>query len=289
MSRPRGLDFKKLILLVTLVVIVIYVIKLTSLGRGQLTPLETAIKDGLAPLQKVTMSFSHGIKNGVSYFTSLGSLKEENEALKEEIRQLRNELKRAEEYKRQNQQLKQMLNYQEFNIDNYELMSASVIGRDPGNWFATVTVNRGEADGVQPDMTVVVPEGLVGRIVAVSKHTAEVLLITDPRSGVGAMLQASGMPGIIEGITNSSGTLRMVYLPKDAPVRAKQVVVTSGMGGIFPKGLRIGEVIDAANDPSGLFKVANVKPFVDFRTLEEVFIVTAVYKPEVNLSLEGTD
>ncbi len=282
-------DLKKIILLVVLVVVVILVIKATSLNRGQLTPLETAVKDGLAPVQQAAMNISKGLKKGLSFVTSFGSLQKENESLRQQVRELKSELNRVEEYKQENLELKQMLAYREFNIDDYDLMIASVIGRDPGNWFGTVTVNRGELDGVQKDMAVVVPEGVVGRIVAVSKHTAEVLLITDPRSGVGAMLQTSRMPGVVEGIANSSGAVRMIYLPKDAPVKPNQVVVTSGMGGIFPKSLRIGEVIKAENDSSGLFKIAEVQPFVDFRTLEEVFIVTAIYKPEVNLSVEGAE
>ena len=282
-------DLKKIILIAVLVVVVILVIKATSLSRGQLTPLEAAVKDGLAPVQQIAVNISKGFKNTFNFAASFGSLQEENESLQQQVRELKSELNRVEEYKLENLELKQMLDYREFNIDDYDLMIASVIGRDPGNWFGTVTVNRGTLDGVQKDMAVVVPEGVVGKVVAVSKHTAEVLLITDPRSGIGAMLQSNRMPGIVEGIANSSGVVRMVYLPKDAPVKQKQVVVTSGMGGIFPKALRIGEVIKAENDSSGLFKIAEVQPFVDFRTLEEVFIVTAIYNPEVNLSVEGAE
>ncbi|MBO8137258.1 MAG: rod shape-determining protein MreC [Desulfotomaculum sp.] len=272
-----------------LVMLVVVVIRLTALNRDGLTPMESAVKDGLAPAQQLTVNFAWDVRETFSSILKLGNLMDENKKLKEEIRVLKSKLNQLEQYKLQNSRLKELLDYREFTADKYQLMTAAVIGRDPGNWFGTITLNRGEADGVQKDMAVVVPEGLVGRVVAVSKHTAEVLLVTDPRSGVGAVVQESQMPGVIEGMANSTGLVRMIHLPKDAPIKAGQVVISSGVGGIYPSGVRIGTVIKSENDPGGLFQTAEVKPFVDFRTLRDVFIVTNVYKPKVNLPLEGNE
>ncbi|WP_084170869.1 rod shape-determining protein MreC [Desulfofalx alkaliphila] len=282
-------SYRKIFYLVILVVVVLLVMRVTSLNRGQLTPIEGAVKDALSPLQTVTMSISRGIKDAFSFVLSLGSQGAENERLREEIRVLEGKLQRLEELRVENIRLKEMLNYQEFNVDNYRLMTAGIIGRDPSNWFSTFTVNKGAVDGIARDMAVLVPEGLVGRVVAVSERTAEVLLITDPRSGVGAVVQQNRMPGVVEGVANSAGVLRMIHLPKDAPLEEGQMVVSSGVGGIYPPGIGIGEIISAENDPGGLFQIALLNPAVDFRLLEEVFIVMEVYNPEIYLPLDAND
>lgn len=282
-------NYKKLFLLIVLVLITVMVMKVTALNRGQLTPLEAAVKDIIAPLQQVTMTISRGLKGAVSFFASLGDQARENQELRAEIEVLNSELRRVEEHRVENRRLKELLEFKEFNIERYQLMTAVVIGRDPGNWFGTITVNRGLRDGVQRDMAVLVPVGLVGRVVAVSEHTAEVLLITDPRSGVGALVQQNRVPGVVEGVANRTGVLRMIHIPKDAPVRRDQVVVSSGVGAIYPRGIGVGEVISIEDDPSGLFQIALIDPFVNFRRLEEVLIVTTVYTPELNLPLEDTD
>ncbi|MBM7854530.1 rod shape-determining protein MreC [Desulfohalotomaculum tongense] len=282
-------NYKKIFLLTVLVLITLLAVRMTSLKREELTPLETAVKDSLAPVQEVTIGFARGLHDMLSSAANLGHLAEENKKLKQEVRELKSRLDRVEEYKVQNRRLKEMLQYREFTVDKYKLMTAAVIGRDPGNWFGTITVNRGANDGVDKDMAVIVPGGLVGRVVAVSKHTAEVLLITDPRSGVAAVVQQSQEPGVVEGVANSTGMVRMIHLRRDAPVKPGQVVVSSGVGGIYPSGVRIGKIISTENDPGGLFQTAAVEPFVDLRVLREVFIVTAVYTPEVNLPLEGNE
>ncbi|MTI81532.1 MAG: rod shape-determining protein MreC [Firmicutes bacterium] len=280
-------NYKKIFMVSVLVLITLMVMKLTSLDRAEITPIEKGVKDTLAPVQKVTMGFAKGVQNVFSSITTYGKLTEENKNLKEEIRALKSKLNQVKEYKIQNQRLKQLLQYKENTVEQHQLLLARVIGRDPGNWFGTITLNRGAEDGVQKDMAVVVPEGLVGRVAVVSTHTAEVLLITDPRSGVGAVVQENQEPGVVEGVANSTGMVRMIHLKKDAPVEPGQEVISSGVGGIYPSGVRIGEITSAENDPGGLFKTAEVSPFVNFRTIRDVFIVTNVYKPKINLPLEG--
>jgi rod shape-determining protein MreC len=280
-------NYKKVFLLVVFIIITILIVKLTTLSRSAQTPIEVAVKDGLSPLQEFTMGISRSITDNLSYIGSIGTLKEENKALKDEIRKLKSELDQVEEYKVQNRQFKELLNYREVTVDQYQLVSATVIGRDPGNWFGTITLNRGAKDGIERDMAVVVPEGLVGRVVAVSNYTSEVLLITDPRSGVGSKVQQSSVPGVVEGIANSTGVVRMVHLPKNEQVKNNQVVISSGVGGVYPSGIRIGRIFSVEDDPAGLFKIATIKPFVDFTVLENVFIVATVYKPEINLPVGG--
>lgn len=281
--------YKKIIFALLFVVMVVMLIKSTALNRTNQTPLERAAQDMLAPIQGVVIKMGYKTSETFGFLKSLGTLGEENKQLKTEIKNLKSELAQVEEYKIENQQLKQMLDYRELTTGDYQLMAARVIGRDFSNWFGTITINRGSAAGIQRDMAVIIPEGLVGRVVAVSKETAEVLLITDPRSGVGAMVQESRVPGIVEGIVGSAGGMRMVHLPKDEPVKEKQVIVTSGIGGVYPSGIRVGRIASVKNDPGGMFKLATIDPFMDLTLLEQVFIVTQVYTPQVNLPLEGEE
>ncbi|MCL0081208.1 rod shape-determining protein MreC [Peptococcaceae bacterium] len=265
------------------------VIKMTPLEREQLTLPETVVKIVLAPFQQVATGLSNGIQDSIAFVAALGTLAQENKQFKKELALLKSELERTEEYRVQNRRLKELLQYKQFTVANYQLVTATVIGRNAGNWFATVTVNRGKKDGIARNMPALVPAGLVGRVVAVSSDTAEILLITDPRSGVGAVIQQSRLPGVVEGVASGAGTVRMVHLPKGAPVKPNQAVVTSGLGGIYPPGVRIGRILITEDDPGGLFQIAKLEPFVDFSKLEDLFIVTVVYTPELNLPVEGME
>jgi len=271
---------------VVVIAVAIFAIQSTHLER-KITAPEMAVKYILAPFQMLIIYIENTVENGVAFLTSLNSLSEENKTLRKEIRQLKSELNEMEEYRIQNKRLKELLLYKEFTVDDYELVSAGVIGRNPSNWFSTLIVNRGMQDGIKPDMTVVVPEGLVGKIVAVHRNTAEVLLITDPRMGVGAIIQQSRIPGVVKGVAGGRGKLKMLHLPKDVPIKRNQVIVTSGLGGVYPKGIRIGMVLNVENDPRELFQIAELEPFVDLKNLEYVFIISEVYDPEINPVLEG--
>ncbi len=174
-----------------------------------------------------------------------------------------------------------MLDYKQAMAQRYSFLTASVVARDPGNWFGTVTLNKGFRDGVEEKMTVLTPKGLVGRVISVSARTCEVLLITDPRSGVGALVQDTRTPGIIEGTSGALGMTRMIHIPNDAPVEVGQAVMTSGLGIVFPKGIPVGEIADIRNESSGLFKSADIHPYTDLNRLEEVLIVTEVF-PEAD-------
>lgn len=272
---------KKIVLAAILLVAVFMIMRATAYGRVGVTPLEGALRDALSPVQQVTTRVGQGIKNFFAAPFSLINASRQEKKLSREVRDLQGQLRQADEYRQESQRLQKLLGFKE-NIAGsagFQVTAAAVVGRDPGNWFSTITLNKGAADGLKADMTVLAPEGLVGRIVAVSPHTAQVLLITDPRSAVSSLLQDSRAPGLVEGVTAATGGLRMKNIPTDAPVRAGQVVVTSGMGSLFPKGIPIGQITDSSRDPTGLFYDATVRPFVDFNRLEEVLVVTSVQAP----------
>ncbi|MEW5761616.1 MAG: rod shape-determining protein MreC [Bacillota bacterium] len=235
-------------------------------------PLEGTVRDLLAPVQRGALQAGRVVQQGMGTILSLGRA-ERVERLEKQVRQLEGKIAELNEYRVENTRLRRLLGFREETRDRYELLAADVIGRDPGNWFGTITLDRGAADGVRSDMPVLLPEGLVGRVLRVSQRTAVVLLLTDPRSGVGGTVQETRTPGVLRGVVNSYGQLRMTYLAKDAPVKIGQLVVTSGLGGIFPRGVPLGRIVSVRPEPTGLTKEALVQPLVDFSHLEEVFIL----------------
>ena len=156
-------------------------------------------------------------------------------------------------------------------------MAARVIGRESATWSSMIIINRGTLDGVRDDMPVVTPQGLVGRIVEAGPNSSKVQLILDPRSSVGTLVQRaeSRVNGIVEGDPDNPTMPRMVNIPKTADVVEGDVIVTSGFGGVFPKGLTVGIVSTLKMDTGGLLQVAVLEPAVDFQKLEDVAVITA--------------
>jgi len=274
------INAKRLFALIVLLTVTLAAMRYTIPGQTWLTPLGSKVRDVFAPVQSGLTWASRQIKHIVSMPVSLYKAAERNKALEQQVEQLQSEIVVLNEYKAENQRLKELLDYKQVMAQKYDLLVASVIARDPDNWFATVTLDRGSRDGVRENMAVLTHQGLVGRVINVTEGNCEVLLITDPRSGVGALIQETRTPGIVEGNVGSTGTARIIHIPNDAQVAEGQLVVTSGDGSIYPKGIPIGRIVSVSNESAGLFKRADIQPFAKMYQLEEVFIVTQVH-PEV--------
>ncbi|NLX90741.1 MAG: rod shape-determining protein MreC [Firmicutes bacterium] len=202
------------------------------------------------------------------------NLQEENKELRKELAERENLRHQILELQKENYRLRGMLDFKE--RTEYELLPAEVIARDPSNWFETITVNRGALHGVKKNMPVITSQGLVGNILKVSRTSSRVLLLTDSRRAVSALVMRSREPGdvgIVEGSSGESASLRMTNLPPEANIQPGDTVISSGLGGIFPKGLVIGTVLETGLDQYGLLQQAVVLPAVNFNRLEEVFIV----------------
>ncbi|MGI5942077.1 MAG: rod shape-determining protein MreC [Pelotomaculaceae bacterium] len=278
---------KRLFCLIVLVAVTLWAMHITVPDATEQTPLESSrFRDVLAPVQKGLTWLSRQAHFVVSLPVSMYRATERSQALEQEVTSLESQLVRLNEYILENQRLAALLAYKQVMEQEYNLMTASVIARDPGNWFATVKINRGSRDGVQENMTVLSPEGLVGRVVSVSPSNCEVLLISDPRSGVGSLVQETRTPGIVEGTLGGSGMARMIHIPKNSLLEEGQIVVTSGLGSVFPKGIPVGTLGSVRDEPTGLFQSAEVKPFANLDKLEEVFIIVNVL-PGAGSSPEG--
>ena len=153
------------------------------------------------------------------------------------------------------------------------LLAADVWARRPDPKFDTLLIGRGSADGVKINSPVVTRSGLVGRVIEVEATTASVLMLTDQNSSVGARVQRVGSraTGVCKG--DNSGLLSMVYLPSDANIKPGDVIVTSGLGGVFPAGLFVGIVKEARIDAASSQKIGRIASKVDFDRLEEVYVL----------------
>ncbi len=264
----------KTIGIILLVVAMLSLIYVTGEHHVGPTFAEDAVLTGLAPVKAF---FSYLGERAHSFFqgmTDYARLQEENKRLREELAQRENHRYQLVEMQKENYRLREMLDFEE-RIE-YELMPAEVISRDPAHWFETLTIDKGYRDGVKENMAVVTAEGLVGSIREVSRNSSRVLLLTDSRRAVSTLVQRTRDPGevgVVEGYPEQQGYLRMINLPPEANIQRGDTIISSGLGGIFPKGLVIGQALEIEKDQYGLLQRALIQPAVNFNRLEEVFIV----------------
>lgn len=187
------------------------------------------------------------------------------------ILKLQGQLKILEEAAKENARFQKLLDFR--STLSGRTVAARVIGWEPSSWRKTILIDKGTKDGVQPDMAVLVPEGLVGRVLEVGSNNARVLLLTDPDSRVVSMADQSRAQGVAAG--DGSSKLKMEYLELESGAAVEETVSTSGMSGIFPKGIRIGKITGLTRDASGLHLEARVEPFVRFSKLEEVLCLAS--------------
>lgn len=196
-------------------------------------------------------------------------LRNENKILRESIDNLRKELSGFHEFRLENKRLKELLGFREPKQNKF--IPAMVIARDPSGLRDTIIIDKGKKHNVQKDMVVISGSGLVGRVRECGWTIARVLLITDRDSAVSAIVQRTRDEGAVVG--NGRSNLIMKYLELDCGVKEGDRVITSGFGGVFEKGILIGEAISVARDENGLYLKAVVKPEVDMMRLEEVLVM----------------
>jgi rod shape-determining protein MreC len=202
------------------------------------------------------------------YF-GLVNVYDENIRLMGEIDTLRMENYRYQELLAAHSRLQRLLQFEK--TINWPASAAQVIGRDPTGWFKSVIIDKGKNSGLKVNMPVVNANGVVGRLVSVSPNYAKVLLIIDQNSAVDCIVQGSRDRGIIKGF--SSKTCKLDYVVKTSDVKIGDVVVTSGLARVYPKGLPVGKVVEVVDSPGELFKEVKVAPMVDFSKLEELLVI----------------
>lgn len=252
--------------LLILVALLVYSANLRHQDRT--TPFERLVLQVTAPLQGVTANLWDVVQGFFADYVLLVDARRENQRLLSENRRLQSELNRMEEVRLANERLARLLAFKE--EIHLPALPAQVIAEDASSWFRTVVIDKGTADGVREGLPVVVAEGAVGRILSCAAHQSRVLLVTDASSGVAALVQNNRTRGVVRG---QGDHLTLEYAIRQAEIQQGDRIITSGMGGVFPKGLPLGEVIHVEPEPSGMFHSVEIAPYVDFNRLEEVLVV----------------
>lgn len=263
------LNRRTLAALATLVLVVV-LMTLTARERQRITALEAWLLDALAPVTRSAHQLVAGVDSVRRQIADLGRLREENERLRQELAAYRSQEVLMERVYQSHTRLRALLGLKERVPD--PVTAATVIGRDPDRWLEEAVLDVGTADGVQVDMVVLEPRGVVGRVTRTTRLTATVLLLTDPQSGVGVAVARSGDAGVAVGDPARPGLLEVRFFNRDADVQVGDRVVTSGYGGIFPPHLEVGQVVEVRHDETGLVLEAVVQPAVDFDRLQEVLV-----------------
>ncbi len=243
----------------------------TAHERERLSMVERALHDIMAPVMQVVTAVHAQFEGQLHWWQEVRTLSEENELLRLKAEQADSLRHSLEELQDENARLRALLGFAE--AVPYDYVPAKVIGRNPDNWFSTIIVNRGSAHGVTKDDAVVTSQGLVGRVSSVSRHSATVMLVLDPDSGIGSVVQRSRDAGVVLG---SPGDWRLLHLRmffREADITPGDMIVTSGLSHVYPKGLIIGIVDSVGAENGGLVTMAKVSPAVDFDRLEEVLVM----------------
>lgn len=232
----------------------------------------------VSPLQSLASGISDGFSGFIGNFTDGGELKEQNERLQKEITELRENQVELDELRRQVDQYKEYLGIKEKNPD-YQFADCRVIYRDPAGHYGNFTINKGSLDGIKAKDPVITPHGLVGVVYETGLNWAKVRTILDPDTQASAYVsrvqsEGSGVSGGSVSLAKE-GLLQLNLLPRDTGAAAGDIVITSGVGGIFPAGRLIGEVTEVHADSDGLTAYAIVKPYVDIAEVDTVFVITA--------------
>jgi rod shape-determining protein MreC len=232
------------------------------------------ISEIVTPFQSFSEFVSQSGSSIWERYLYLVGVSEENEDLRVRLRKVEGELALLSEFRTENERLRSMLNF----VSETELQGVvgRVIGSDPSGWVKGVMIDKGSSSGVAVGMAAVVARGVVGQVVATSLSSSRILLIADHASGVDAIVQGSRVRGVVEGSGSQLCELR--YVTRDYQVKTGELVLSSGMDGVYPKGLMIGTVSAVQAGGATLFQTVEVKPAVDFSRLEEVLIVTS--KPD---------
>jgi rod shape-determining protein MreC len=227
----------------------------------------TPLQSGLSSLRLNWAGLTAAFSDKQTQNRKLENLSQENQRLKIENQVLT-------EYKYEALRLQKILDFQKQNNDGFEFVAARVIARSPNNWYNYLVIDRGLEDGIEKDMPVISPQGLVGRVATVSRNSAQVTLITDREMAVGAIVQKNReAKGIVEGLGKNT-SLSMANIPYYSSIRKGDQIITSGLSSLYPKGIVIGKVNSISKEPSGLLLLARVKPAVDFDKLEEVLVIS---------------
>jgi len=235
-------------------------------------------------VQSPVTTVSSGFSNYFSSISNLRSAQSDNDLLKQRVQELELDIKGKEDLTAENDRLRALLNLKE--NSKYKVLTARIIGRDPSIWFDSSIINRGSLDGVKLNMPVVSDGGLIGRVTAVSPLTAQFDLITRDKSGVGGVvgeIGSSNILGVVAG-TSKRDLVEMKYVSGSAEVQPGQVVYTTGQDGIYPAGLKIGEIVEVRSGSATVPHQIFIRPSAGINSIKEVGVL--LYEPPAKVEFD---
>lgn len=259
-------------IIITIIILILTVI-LSNIDVEKMSYLENAFNSFVMPIQNGLTYLKNKMEGNDSFFTDISKLQEENEELKRKNSELEQSLREFEIVKAENETLKEYVNLKD-KYQNYQTIPAYIINKDITNYNQMIVINVGEKDGIKPNMTVIADQGLVGHVVSTTQTTAKVQTIIDTASSVSCNISTSREPIIVTGTLEKVSTLKASYIPTDAVILENDKVETSGIGGIYSKGIPIGTIKEIISTKNITDRYAYVETAVDFKKLETVLVIT---------------
>lgn len=266
---------KYFILLLVVTIFLLIMTALFTIDRQSVTFGEDLVATVVTPFQSLFTSVSDGISNFFGYFKNIDKTKFENAVLSDEVNTLSNTVRQLEQYKLENERLRALLGLKE-RMTGFTFVSAEIIAKDTGNWYSSFTIDKGTKDGLAVRQAVVTSGGLVGHIYEIGTGYAKVLSIIDTNSSAGAIVSRTRDVAMVESDfeLQQQGLCKMTYIGKSASVIPGDIIETSGLGGIYPKGLLIGKVREIKPESAAMSQYAVIEPSVDFERISEVLVIT---------------
>lgn len=267
-SRHKNTVVLATVLLAQFLVLAVQVKRQTA--QGPVRMIRFLAVSSISPFERLFIHSGESVRGVWANYVDLRRVRSENLRLKAEAEQMRLERAREQEDARQARRIQALLEFKERWIDS--TVAAQVIGTSGTETSRLLYLDKGASDGIKPDMPVITPDGVIGKVLSVYGDTAQVLLINDPSSGVGATLVSSRLQGVVKG--TSTGELQLEYIMGDETVKPGEALITAGGDQVFPKGLPIGTVAKVSMGRN-LFLDIKLKPAADLDRLEEVLVITA--------------
>ena len=258
---------------IVITIIILILIVVFSNTDSEISFLENAASKLVMPIQNGLTYLKNGISGNSTFFTDINNLKQENEELKQKNSELEQSLRELENIKSENETLKEYLDLTE-KYGEYKTVPAYIINKDISNYSKTIVINVGSDDGIQENMTVIADQGLVGHVISVTSNTAKVRTIVDTSSSVSCSLSTTDESIVCKGTLEEESALKAMYIPDDDGIIQGDSVETSGLGGIYPKGIHVGSIKRVVNTQNATDRYAIVETAVDFDKLDTVLVIT---------------